>query len=165
MTDDNEKLGTITRAGGCWEARLERVLDHDEAAVWAMLTEPGRLAEWLAPGAIELRQGGAAKLNFGDSGIVIDSAVTAFDPPRLLEYSWSSPGEAARPLRWETAPAEAGTRLSLTLRIPESEDIAKSCAGWEAHLMMLMAAIEGVPVKFPFERFMATRAAYKEMVA
>jgi len=165
MTDANEKLGTIRRADGCWEARLERVLDHDQAVVWALLTEPGRLAEWLAPGEIELCEGGAAKLNFTDSGIVIDSVVTAFDPPRLLEYSWSSPGEPARPLRWETAPADGGTRLSLTLRIPEDEDVAKSCAGWEAHLMMLMAAIEGVPVKFPFERFMATRAAYKEMIA
>jgi hypothetical protein len=53
----------------------------------------------------------------------------------------------------------------LTLRIPEDEDIARSCAGWEAHLMMLLAAIEGVPIKFPFERFQATREAYKALIA
>ena len=59
---------------------------------------------------------------------------------------------------------ENGTRLTLTLRSPEDEDIARTCAGWEAHLMMLMAAIEGLPIKFPFDHFMTTREAYKQMV-
>ena len=53
----------------------------------------------------------------------------------------------------------------LTLRIPDGEDIARSCAGWEAHLQMLLAAIEGVPIKFPFDRFKATRESYKAVVA
>jgi hypothetical protein len=30
--------------------------------------------------------------------------------------------------------------------------------------MMLLAAIEGVPIKFPFERFQTTREAYKSQV-
>jgi hypothetical protein len=60
---------------------------------------------------------------------------------------------------------EGGTRLSLTVSVPQNEDIARACAGWEAHLMMLLAAIEGVPIKFPFERFKNTREAYKAKVA
>ncbi len=165
MTQDNEGLGAIKLVNGCYEARLERFLEHDQSAVWAMLTEPDRMVEWLAPGEIELRKGGAAKLNFADSGIVIDSTVSEFETPSLLEFSWSSPGEPARPVRWETAPVAGGTNLMLTLRLPEDEDIARSCAGWEAHLLMLLAAIEGVPIKFPFERFQATREAYKSMIA
>ncbi len=165
MTQDNEELGTIKLVDGCYEARLERFLEHDQSAVWVMLTEPDRMVEWLAPGEIELRKGGAAKLNFTDSGIVIDSTVSECEPPSLLEYSWSSPGEPTRPVRWETAPVAGGTSLTLTLQVPEDEDIARSCAGWEAHLMMLLAAIEGVPIKFPFERFQATREAYKSMIA
>jgi uncharacterized protein YndB with AHSA1/START domain len=165
MTQENEKIGTIERGSGCYHATLERFLAHDQAQVWAMLTEPDRMVEWLAPGEIELRKGGVAKLNFTDNGIVIDSEVSAFEPPRLLEYSWSSPGEPKRPVRWETAPDASGTRLTLTLQLPEDEDVARSCAGWEAHLMMLLAAIEGVSIKFPFERFQATREAYKAIVA
>ena len=160
MTDRNESLGTIEHLDGCFEARLDRFLEHDQAAVWAMLTEPDKFVEWLAPGAIELRTGGAAKLNFTDSGTVIDSVVSACEPPRLLEYSWSGPGEPERPVRWEAIAADGGTQLTLTLRVPDDEDIARACAGWEAHLMMLLAAIEGVPIKFPFERFQATREAY-----
>ena len=164
MTDNNEDLGTITRVDGCFEACLERQLDHAQERVWAMLTDPSCFVDWLAPGELELKRGGAAKLNFTDSGIIIDSTVTACDPPRLLEYSWSGPGEPNRPVRWETAPDGSGTRLALTLRIPEEEDIARACAGWESHLMMLLAAIEGVPIKFPFERFQATRNGYKSLV-
>ncbi len=81
----------------------------------------------------------------------------------MLEYSWSGPGEPSRPIRWELLAAPDATRLTLTLKTPADEDIARSCAGWEAHLMMLLAAIEGVPIKFPFFRFQATREAYKSL--
>jgi uncharacterized protein YndB with AHSA1/START domain len=164
MSDNNEALGTIELLDGYYEARLQRIIDHDQEAVWAMLTEPARFVEWLAPGKIELRKGGSAKLDFVDSGIVINSSVSEYQAPCLLEYSWSGPGEPLRPLRWETKALEKGTRLTLTLRSPEDEDIARTCAGWEAHLMMLMAAIEGVPIKFPFDHFVATREQYKKIV-
>lgn len=164
MTDGTEELGIIEHTNSQFVARLERVLEHDRQTVWAMLTEPSRMVDWLAPGKIEMRKGGAAKLNFVDSGIVIDSIVTEFEEPSLLEYSWSGPGEPSRPIRWELQAAGEATRLTLTLRTPDDEDIARSCAGWEAHLMMLLAAIEGVPVKFPFERFQATREAYRSII-
>jgi len=165
MSDDDAELGTIKRTRGCFEARLERFLEHDQTSVWAMLTDPARLPEWLAPGELSQRKGGPAKLNFPESGTIINSTVSAIDAPRLIEYSWSGPGEPERPVRWETVAQDGGTRLILTLRIPDTEDIARSCAGWEAHLQMLLAAVEGVPIKFPFERFKATRESYKALVA
>ena len=164
MTEQNEALGTIRQVNSTYEARLERMLDHDQQTVWAMLTDPARMIDWLAPGEIELRKGGTANLNFVDSGIVIDSIVSEFEEPRLLEYSWSGPGEPLRPVRWELEAAAGGTRLILKLQTPDDEDIARSCAGWEAHLMMLLAAIEGVPIKFPFERFQSTRKEYGSMI-
>lgn len=164
MTDTNETLGTIEQGEGVYRARLERLLPHSPAAVWAMLTDPAKMIDWLAPGEIELKEGGAAKLNFVDSGIVIDSTVTAFEPDRVLEYSWSSPGEPERPVRYEIQPEGDETRLVLELTTPDDEDIARSCAGWEAHLMMLLAAIEGVPIKFPFERFQSTREVYNSQL-
>lgn len=164
MTDPNEALGTIEHRGNCYHARLERLIPHPPEAVWAMLTDPARFVDWLAPGSIELKAGGDAKLNFEDSGIVIDSSVTAFEPGRVLEYSWSGPGEPERPVRYELEPTDGGTRLVLELTTPDDEDIARSCAGWEAHLMMLLAAIEGVPIKFPFERFQSTRETYNRQL-
>ncbi len=164
MSTQDIELGTIKRKAGQYEARLERLIDHPQAAVWAMLTDPAQLPQWLAPGELELREGGAAKLNFPESGTIIDSTISAIDAPRLIEYSWSGPGEPLRPVRWETTVVPTGTRLVLTLRVPDNEDIARSCAGWEAHLEMLLAALEGVPMKFPFERFKSTREAYKALL-
>lgn len=164
MTADNESLGTIERRGDRFHARLERLIPHPPAAVWAMLTDPAKFVDWLAPGNIELAEGGVAKLNFVDSGIVIDSTVSACEPERVLEYSWSGPGEPERPVRYTLEPQPEGTRLILELTTPADENIARSCAGWEAHLMMLLAAIEGVPIKFPFERFQATRAEYDKQI-
>ncbi|MDG2072417.1 MAG: SRPBCC domain-containing protein, partial [Pseudomonadales bacterium] len=141
-----------------------RVFDHDMASVWTMLTDSANLVNWLAPGTIELELGGVAKLDFGDSGIVIDSKVSAYSEGRLIEYSWSSPGEPTRPLRFELTADGAQTNLTLTLTVPSDEVVARSVAGFEAHLMMLLAAIEGVPIKFPFERFQETRKSYDEMI-
>jgi uncharacterized protein YndB with AHSA1/START domain len=164
MSDQNEDLGTIRREGDRFFAELQRELQHSPSAVWAMLTEPGKLVEWLAPGEIEMRIGGRARLNFVDSGIVIDSEVSAFEPNRVIEYSWSGVDEPLRPLRFEIEAVADGSRLTMRLRTPVDEDIARSCAGFEAHLMMLLAALEGVPIKFPFERFVASREAYNAML-
>lgn len=160
-----DELAALTRRGEVVEARLRRRIDHPPAAVWRMLTDPARLPEWLAPGRIEPRVGGVARLDFADSGAVIDSRVSAYEEGARLEYSWSSPGEPDRPVRWEVTPEGDGTRLDLTLTVPAGEDPGRACAGWEAHLEMLLAALEGVPIKFPFESFKAAREAYRAKVA
>ncbi len=126
-----------------------------------MLTEPQELAQWLAPGSIEFRLGGAVHIDFADSGRMIESTVLEFDPPRLLAYSWSSGNEPERPLRWELDAVGAGTRLLLTLRLPATEDIAKACAGFDAHLEMLAAMLEGVPIRFPLDFYLARRRVYE----
>lgn len=156
----------IERRADATEITLIRHLDHPAAAVWALLTDPARLPQWLAPGEIELRVGGRARLDFVDSGTVIDSPVTAFEPQALLEYSWSGPGEPTRPVRWRLdVEGPAACRLALSLTTPAGEDAGRGAAGWEAHLEMLEAALEGVPIRFPFERFKAARDAYRALIA
>ena len=147
------------------EARLGLLLDDHVEQVWAFLTRSEHVPTWLAPGEIEPRVGGRARLNFEDSGVAIDSSVTIFDRPRILEYSWSGPGEPLRPLRWTLEPLGACTRLTLTLTLPGHEDVARSCAGWAAHLEMLAAALAGVSIKFPFQIFKAAREAYGAQLA
>lgn len=164
MSSYESEPGTVERIGNYFEARIERILDHDQAEVWKMLTDPSLLPQWLAPGDISLSKGGSAKLNFPESGTNVESVVTDVDPPRLIAYSWSNPGEPDRPLRWEATTVQGGTRLLLTLRIPDNEDIARACAGWESHLEMLAAAMEGVPIKFPFEYFKTAREAYRALL-
>lgn len=164
MEIGTQDLAQITRAAGGYRCEFARDFDHAPQVVWKALTEPGMLAQWLAPGSIELRIGGRARLDFQDSGVVIDSTVTLCEPDHLLEYSWSSPGEPDRRMTWTLSALLDGCRLTLVLHSPEGEDVARSCAGWEAHLDMLAAALEGVPIKFPFETFKTAREAYKARV-
>ncbi len=147
------------------QAHFSLMIDDHVEAVWAALTEPGRLVEWLAPGEIELREGGAARVNFTDSGTAIDSTVSAYRPLHLLEYSWSKPGEPRRPVRWALEPIGPQTRLDLTLTVPADEDAARAAAGWAAHLEMLAAALARVPIKFPFRLFKAACESYRARLA
>jgi uncharacterized protein YndB with AHSA1/START domain len=94
--------GVLERREGRTILRYERRLRHPVAAVWAALTEPPRLREWLADADVELSEGGAVQLrwlNTDDEGnhAVMDGTVTALDPPRLLEIS----GEPHGVLRFE----------------------------------------------------------------
>lgn len=164
MNDDAIQPGQIRRLAEGFEGRIERWMEHKQETVWRMLTEPPRFVQWLAPGSIELRKGGRVHIDFGDSGVVIESTVLAFDPPRLLAYSWSSGDGANRPLRWELDTVGRATALTLTVQLSGGEDIAKACAGFEAHLDMLAAALEGVPIRFPFDRYLAARHAYQELL-
>lgn len=166
MSEDGIPFGTIrVLPEGGFEGSLQRVYaGHGRAALWRMLTEPAEFAKWIAPGMIELRVGGAVQIDFQDSGTVIASKVLALEPERLLAYSWSSPGEPERPLRWQLDDAPGGTRLTLTVHTPAGEDAAKACAGFEGHLDMLAGALEGVPIKFPFQRFLDARAAYNRQL-
>lgn len=165
MAADKETAGRIRRVDSGFEGRIERRLEHPPAAVWKMLTEPQGIAQWLAPGTIELRPGGAVRIDFGDSGTTIDSTVLEIEAPRLLAYSWSSGSEPERPLHWALeADGTEATRLVLTVGVPAGEDAPKACAGFEAHLDMLAAALEGVPIKFPFQRFVDARRSYQEQL-
>ena len=161
MPDDKRSFGRIESLGDGFAGHLEHHYDHAVAEVWKQLTDPACLPQWLAPGSIELRQGGKVHIDFADSGVIIDSMVTAFDAPRLLEYSWSHGNQPQRPLRWELTADGSGSLLHLTVHVPKDEDPAKACAGFEGHLEMLGAALEGVPIKFPFDLFLAARKAYQ----
>ncbi|HXQ09449.1 MAG TPA: SRPBCC domain-containing protein [Caulobacteraceae bacterium] len=165
MSEPLFPLATFTRKGAVTEGRFDLMLDNHIEEVWDALTKPDVRVQWLAPGTIESRLGGAAKLAFEDSGIVIDSAVTAFEPMRLLEFSWSGPGEPERPIRFELAPVGAEVEMTLTVSVPADEDAGRACAGWAAHLEMLAATLAGAPTKFPFPTFKAASDLYRVQVA
>jgi uncharacterized protein YndB with AHSA1/START domain len=157
--------GTLTRIDGFVQARLTRRFNVSAPTVWATLTGSASLAQWLAPGHIEPRAGGRIRLDFADSGTLIDSEVSAFEPGRLVAFSWSQADEPTRPVRFEVAADGSGSRLTLVVDTPNGEDPARACAGWEAHLAMLAAALAGAPIAFPFDRFKAAREAYREVAS
>lgn len=158
--------GDLTLQGDRVEIQLERQIDHSQARVWEMLTDSVHLARWLAPGVIEQRPGGRVQLEFGNSGTPIDCHIRACEPPHLLAYSWSAGDDPERPLTWKLDPlggSGEATRLRLTLSLPNDELVPIACAGWDAHLEMLMAALEGISIHFPADRFRQARAVFSEL--
>lgn len=163
MADDDVQAANFKHVEGGWQGQIEQSYDHDIQEVWAALTTPEVVAQWIATAHIDLRQGGRVHIDFEDSGLVIDSVITQLDAPHLIEYSWSQGDEPQRPLTWALQPEGAATHLTLTVRIPESEDIVKAVAGFSGHLQMLAGVLEGVPIKFPFNHYMAARKVYTEL--
>lgn len=161
---DQETIeGQLAQVNGRVTATLVRALDHSPEAVWRMLTDSVCLAQWLAPGVLEAKPGGRVQLDFGNSGTPIDCEITACEPNRLLAYSWSAGDAPERPLEWRLEPEGEGTRLTLTLLLPDDELVPIACAGWDAHMEMLMAALEGISIHFPADRFRRARARFESI--
>lgn len=158
--------GDLELRDGRVEIHLERDIDHTPARVWEMLTDSVCLARWLAPGVIQPKPGGRVQLDFGNSGTPIDCRLRAYEPQRLLAYSWSAGDDPERPLTWMLDPlgeSSGATRLRLTVSLPNDDLVPIAGAGWDAHLEMLMAALEGISIHFPADRFRHARAFFAEM--
>ena len=156
MTPDTET--TTSRADGVVEhdgdqrvLRFERSLAHPVDRVWAALTEPDEIRGWLADADIDLAEGGRVQLrwlNTDEAGnrAVATGTVAALDPPRLLELDTDRHGV----IRWELRPDGDGTRLTLTVMPPWSDDtVLLALAGWHIHLEHLADALAGRPVDWP----------------
>jgi uncharacterized protein YndB with AHSA1/START domain len=126
--------------------------------VWAYLTDPKFLVKWFSDGTVADFVGGEVSFDMGATG-----RVTAFEPPHVLEYTWSELQLSRGPivdslLRWELAEEVDGVRLTLThTRLPENEVVAHS-AGWHAFLHRLSARVNGhepEPIEELYARFKA----------
>jgi uncharacterized protein YndB with AHSA1/START domain len=111
--------------------------------VWAYLTDPKFLAKWFSDGVVADRVGGEVRFEIGMTG-----RVTAYKPPRLLEYTWNEEEASVGPVadalvRWELSEEGGGVRLTLThSRLPENEVLAHG-AGWHTFLERLSACVDG----------------------
>ena len=130
-------------AGQSWTLILVRELAHPPAKVWKALTEPDHLREW-APfdadrslatvGTANLTTVGAPKPH------VTETKITRADPPKTLEFDWGG-GD----VRWELAPHDGGTRLTLWAQI-NRHYIAMGAAGWHVCIDVLDRHLAGEPI-------------------
>ena len=139
--------GSVHERADDYQLRFERHLLHPVEQVWAALTNPRQLAQWLAPGEIDLTLGGRVYLAFTDGDSVIDGRVTAIAPPRLLEFTWTEKDNDRGIVRWELVAAGGGTRLILTHTVPAAaRDFGlPALAGWHSLLEKLAALLDGQP--------------------
>ncbi|MGI6359037.1 MAG: SRPBCC family protein [Bacillota bacterium] len=156
--------GTVSITEHGYLMRFERRMPHPVEKVWAALTEPERLADWLADATMELVPGGKLQLRFGNTGSVIDGQVVAVQPPTLLEFTWNSEGAENTLVHWELHPDGAGCRLILTHSFPDRAQLPSMLAGWHTHLEGLPQAVNGERVQWPWDRWEELHQQYRHQV-
>ena len=152
---DRSRYGIVHELADGYQLRFERQLRHPVEKVWTALTDPAQLAQWLAPGEMELTLGGRVHLAFTDGDGVIDGRVTAIAPPRLLEFTWTDRGDDFGFVRWELVANAGGAHLVLTHTVPEAARGlgVPMLAGWHSLLEKLAVLLDGQPMSVAGDRW------------
>jgi uncharacterized protein YndB with AHSA1/START domain len=132
---------------------LVRDLPGPIERVWAFLTDSNFLSRWLSDGIVADRVGGKVRFDMGAEG-----RITAYEPPRLVEYTWNETKLARGPIldtlvRWELVEAGNRVRLTLTHRCLSELEAIGHGAGWHTFLDRLSACLDGREPPQIMERF------------
>jgi uncharacterized protein YndB with AHSA1/START domain len=157
-------LGEVSVAGDTLQIVFRRHLRAPVEKVWAALTTPERLADWIANAEIDLRVGGILRLD-GNGMNKDEMRITLCEPPRTFALAWTiGPRESL--VRFDLAPEADGCELTLTHSgVPTMA--ANARAGWHALLEALPDAVEGrsTPWDVKTARERALRAIYPSLQA
>ena len=91
MTLDAD-LGRVTVADDALRVAFRRYYRKPAEKVWAAVTVPERLADWLAKAEIDPRVGGTVRLTWSDANYGIEGKVVAYDPPKRFAWTWPLDG-------------------------------------------------------------------------
>ena len=158
-----DDLGTYVRDGDLVTLHYERRYPRPIETVWAALTTPERLADWIGASVVEPRVGGTFNV-FADrdeDGQTRGKVIT-WQPPKLLEFTWHFGDTATSKVRCELkADGPGTTRLIFTHSGIQYPWAGLVLPGWHAcfeRLAALMAS--GKPVPASTERWSALQAIY-----
>lgn len=139
--------------------RLERLLPGPAERLWSYLVDADKRSQWFS-GGDTLRKDAKGTLLFRHSdfadeptpekyremdggGITALVEVKAFDPPRLLSYTWPN-GAHESEVTFELFPAGKDVRLVIThRRLKDTEEMASVSSGWHAHVDALADVLAG----------------------
>lgn len=145
---------------GRWRLRFVRELSHAPEKVWRALVEPQYLAAWM-PARMdgERREGAPLRFVFPEEPSYESlGEMRAFDPPRLLEYSWED-----EVLRFELRATEYGCELTFLTHFQEVGKASRDAAGWHVCLDRLGAHLDGIEQDWKTkDRWRALNARYRE---
>lgn len=174
MTDTrfNQQLGSLAPDKSL---RLQRRLPGPIERVWAYLTDSDLRRQWLASGEMPLQAGASFELVWRNDelsgspaerpeGFAAESRATCqfieVEPPRRMRYIWPGVGEVTMELE------DAGGEVLLTVthrQLVGERLILNVCAGWHAHLALLIARMEGAPAPSLWATWKLVRVQYEEL--
>jgi uncharacterized protein YndB with AHSA1/START domain len=156
-------IGTLHRTGdGKGTVRMEEVYDTGIEDLWSALTEPDRLARWVADVEGDLRPSGRFHARF-TSGWDGPGRVDTCRAPHHLALTMA-PATAEETVIEATLTAERDrTRLVVEERGLPVDGLAGHGAGWQAHVEDLTAHLEGRPAADWETRWRALTPAYADL--
>jgi uncharacterized protein YndB with AHSA1/START domain len=145
-----ESLGAFKRRDDLIDVRFERHYPRPVETVWSAITEPARLADWMGVAHVEPRVGGRFELML-DGPHPSTGRVVVWDPPKVLEFSWSNTHAPESTIRYELSPEGDGTRLVFTHQGMPYVHSALMLPGWHHLLARLGSALEGAVLAGPMD--------------
>lgn len=139
-----DALGAFQRRDDHIDVRFERHYPRPVETVWSALTDPVRLADWMGAANVEPRVGGRFDLMV-DGPHPMTGRVRVWDPPAVLELSWSNTHAPDSVIRYELTRDGEGTRLIFTHQGMPYESSALMLPGWHDFLVRLGSVLEGAP--------------------
>jgi uncharacterized protein YndB with AHSA1/START domain len=137
-------VGSLRAVDGKAVVCMEDAFDTDIDDLWSALTDPERLARWIAKVEGDLRLGGEFRARF-TSGWEGPGRVDVCDPPRRLLVTMSQDEDDETVIAAELVPDGDQTRLVLEERGLPLDEAAAHGAGWQAHFEDLAAHLAGRP--------------------
>jgi uncharacterized protein YndB with AHSA1/START domain len=136
-------LGSLDVADGKGIVRMQDRYDTDIDDLWTALTDPDRLARWIAEVEGDLRLGGEFRARF-TSGWEGTGRVQACEPPRRLLVLTRDADEPEEQVIEATLTTDGDqTILVIEERGLPIEHLAAHGAGWQVHVEDLAAHLAG----------------------
>ncbi len=155
-----DELGSFARSGDNVDLRYERRYPRPVETVWAALTQPARLTDWLGQALVEPHVGGRYEL-FIDRPRPMTGRILTWQPPTLLEFTWDTGDAPASVVRSELTPDGDGTRLVFLHNGASFVWIALVLPGWHVNLERLDSLLAGgTPQSFSMPRWRELQQVY-----
>lgn len=154
-----ELLGQLREENGLGVVRVEDVYATGIDDLWDAITDPERLAHWIAEVDGDLRVGGEFRATF-TSGWTGTGVVEVCAAPSRLRVRTQRPGEPATVMEAQLSPDGTGTRLIIEERGLPLAECADHGAGWQAHAEDLHAHVNGTEPTDWVQRWRELSSAY-----
>jgi uncharacterized protein YndB with AHSA1/START domain len=157
-------LGTLHAAGDGGVVRIETLVAAPAPDVWAALTTPVRLADWLGEVSGELGAGGAFRAHFRVSGWDGTGRVEVCEPGRRLVVATREDGDAVDGTTEVSLGADGErTRVVVLQRGLPLEQLAAYGAGLQLHVEDLVAHLAGRGDRTTLDRWNALHPAWQAL--
>jgi uncharacterized protein YndB with AHSA1/START domain len=148
--------------GGKGAVRVHDLYATDIGDLWSALTEPERLARWIAHVEGELSLGGSFNARFTSSWEG-PGRIDVCEPPQRLLLTMNPGRDDETVIEAMLTAEDGGTRLVVEERGLPVAALAAHGAGWQAHLEDLAAFVDGREPADWRSRWMELSPSYREL--